>query len=328
MRHAAIKLGTEVTSPRQFEWTDLKYFLELVRSGTPASAARRLGVDHNTVRRRVTALESALQSRLFSSRGPTYDLTVQGDHLFKYAEAIEALTIRAEEAITSSDLAISGIVRVGAPNCFGSYFLARKLAELSIANPDLRLKVVVLPQVVNLSNRDADIAILLTPPNQLRQIIRKLTDYTMRIYSSAEYLLDAPPISTIEDLQHHRFVGYIPDLLDAPQLDVLPQLGKEMEAHFESASISAQIEAVAAGAGLCILPDFIASNHPKLQVVLGDSFSLKRDYWLAIHPEMINLARVRAVVDYIVESVRSDPLFCKDYHEVRLPDSQEPARNT
>ena len=296
---------------RQFEWTDLRYFLELVRAGNPTSAGRRLKVDHNTVRRRVSALEDALQARLFSSRGPTYALTVEGDCLFKYAEAIEALTIRAEEAVMTSDLAISGTVRVGAPNCFGSFFLARRLAGMSLAQPDLRLKVFVLPPILNVSNRDAEVSILLTRPNQMRQIVRKLTAYTVRIYAAAEYIQNGPPLNGLDDLQHHRFIGYVPDLLDAPQLDVLPQLGEGIEAHFESTSISAQMEAAAAGAGLCVLPDYVASSHPELQLVLGDAFCLKREYWLAIHPEMINLARVRAVIDFIVESVRSESaLFC------------------
>lgn len=297
---------TATSKFRQFEWTDLRYFLELVRAGNPTSAGRRLKVDHNTVRRRVSALEDALQARLFSSRGPTYSLTVEGDCLFKYAEAIEALTIRAEEAVMTSDMAVSGLVRIGAPNCFGSFFLARRLARWSLTQPDLRLKVSVLPPMSNVSNRESEVSILLTRPNQMRQIVRKLTDYTVRIYAAPEYLRDAPPLNSVDDLQHHRFVGYIPDVIEAPQLDVLPQLGEGLEAHFESTSVAAQLEATAAGAGLCVLPDFVATSYPGLEAVLADSFSLKREYWLAIHPEMINLARVRAVIDFIVESVRSE----------------------
>lgn len=296
---------------RPFEWTDLKYFLELVRAGNPSSAARRLKVDHTTVRRRVAALEAALQARLFSLRGPNYELTVDGDRLLKYAEAVEALTLRVEDEIASSDRAISGLVRIGAPDGFGAYFLAKRLAQLSLSHPDLRLKVVVLPQIVNLSNREADIAISLSPPNQLRQIIRKLTDYNLRIYSSPDYLSKSSPINSAADLPQHRFIGYVPDNLYAPELDVLPHVGESVEAHFESTSIVAQIEAAAAGAGLCILPDFIASADSRLQLVLADSFCLKREYWLVIHPEMINLARVRAVIDFLVECVRSEPeLFC------------------
>lgn len=292
---------------RQFEWTDLRYFLELVRSGNPTAAGRRLQVDHNTVRRRVSALEDALKAKLFNSRGPSYSLTVEGDRLYKYAEAIEALTIRAEEAVATSDLAVSGTVRVGAPNCFGGYFLARRLAQWSTTQPDLRLKVLVQPPNVNLSSRDTEVSVLLTRPNQLRQIVRKLTDYSVHLYASPTYLASAPPLNGLDDLPHHRFVGYIPDLLDAPQLDVLPQLGDGTEAVFESSSISAQLEATAAGAGLCVLPDFVASTYPGLEPVLQNAFGMTREYWLSIHPEMINLARVRAVIDIIVESVRQEP---------------------
>jgi len=298
---------TIVNRMRQFEWTDLRYFLELVRAGNPTSAGRRLKVDHNTVRRRVSSLENALQARLFSARGATYALTVEGDRLYKYAEAIEALTIRAEESMmTSGDVAVSGTVRIGAPNCFGGYFLAKRLSSWAATQPDLHLKLLVLPPSVNLSNRDTDVSIVLTRPNQMRQIVRKLTDYSVQIYASAPYLRDCPPLNSPDDLPHHRFVGYIPDLLDAPQLDMIPQLGEGIEAHFESSSISAQLEATAAGGGLCVLPDFVASRYPQLQPVLPESFNMKREYWLSIHPEMINLARVRAVIDFITEAVRSE----------------------
>jgi len=283
----------------------------LVRAGNPTAAGRRLSVDHNTVRRRVSALEDGLQTRLFSSRGPTYDLTVEGDCIYKYAQAMEALTIRAEEAVATSDLAVSGTVRVGAPHCFGSFFLASRLARWSLDQRALHLKVFILATALSPSNRDAEVTILMNRPKQMRQIVRKLTDYTVHLYASPEYLAQGPALRNLDDLKQHRFIGYMPDLVDAPQLDVLPQFGEGIEAHFESTSISAQLEATVASCGLCVLPDFVARDHLGLQQVLPDEFSLTREYWLAIHPEMINLARVRAVIDFIVESVRSEAdLFC------------------
>lgn len=296
---------------RQPEWNDLRYFLELVRAGNPSAAGRRLKVDHTTVRRRVAALEASFQARLFSSRGPTYELTAEGDRLLKYVETMEAMMMRVQDEIASSDRAISGTVRLGASDGFGAYFLANRLAQFSLSHPELRLKIVILPQGVNLSNREADIAISLSPPNQMRQIVRKLTEFTVRVYSSAQYLEKSASINSVADLAQHRFINYIPDHLYAPELDVLPQLGESIEAHFESTSIVAQVEATAAGAGLCMLPDYIAARDGRLQCVLPDGFRLSREYWLVIHPEMINLGRVRTVIDFLVESVRSEAdLFC------------------
>jgi len=291
---------------RQFEWSDLKFFLELVRSGNPASAGRRLRADHTTVRRRVAALEDALQARLFSSRGPIYDLTPEGDQLLRYAEAIETLTIRAEDDIGRRDLALSGTVRIGAPDGFGALFLASRLAELAATHPDLQLQVVILPRVVNLSNREADIAIGYSPPNQQRQIVRRLTNYRLRLYASPTYLAAHPAIEKSDDLPQHRFIGYIRDMLTDVELDVVPTMGENIPSSFESTNIMAQMEAAAAGLGLCVLPDFIARGDSRLTPVLADSFKIVRQFWLIIHPETINLARVRAVIDFITESVRRE----------------------
>lgn len=291
---------------RQFEWSDLKFFLELVRAGNPVSAGKRVRVDHTTVRRRVAALEDALQARLFSSRGPTYDLTPEGDQLLRYAEAIETLALRAEEEIGSRDLSVSGSVRIGAPDGFGSIFLAPRLAELSAASPDLQLQLIILPRVLNLSNREADIAIAYSPPSQHRQIVRRLTNYRLRLYAAPHYLAAHPPIETLEDLSGHRLIGYMREVLSDVELDVIPIMGETASAAFESTSVVAQIEAAVSGLGVCVLPDFLASPDPRLTPVLGDSFSLMRQFWLVIHPEMINLARVRTVIDFITERVRRE----------------------
>ena len=290
----------------QFDWNDLRFFLELVRTGSPSSAGRRLKADHTTVRRRIDSLEDALRARLFASRGPSYELTAEGDRLLKYAEAIETLANRAQGEIANSDLAVSGTVRVGAPEGFGAFYLAPRMANLMIDYPELQIQLAVLPRVVNLSNREADIAVALSPPSQQRQIVRKLAKYRLGIYASEDYLRNHPPIAVVGDLSSHSFISYVPDLLYTPELDLLPQLGTPVNAAFELTSINAQIQATKAGAGLCVLPVFMAAMEPQLRRVLWSEFKLMREFWLVIHPEVVNLARVRSVIDFITEQVRRD----------------------
>lgn len=298
---------------RDFEWSDLKFFLELVRAGNPSSAGRRLHADHSTVRRRVAALEDALHARLFANRGPVYDLTPEGEQMLRYAEAIESLAIRAEEEVSQRDLAVSGTVRIGAPDGFGALFLAPRLAALGKTYPDLRFHVVILPRVVNLSNREADIAVSHSQPNQQRQVVRRLTNYRLRLYAAPEYLAAHPPIEKLDDLSQHRFIGYVRDLIADADLDLVPSPESAAPSVFESTNILAQRESAAAGLGLCVLPDFVASRDSRLVPVLPDAFSVTRQFWLVIHPEMINLARVRTVIDFVVESVRSErALFLGD----------------
>jgi DNA-binding transcriptional LysR family regulator len=100
-------------------------------------------------------------------------------------------------------------------------------------------------------------------------------------------------------------ISYVPELAYAPELDFFPELMLDDNADFESSSIVAQMEATAAGAGISILPDYIAMQDSRLHLVMPD-FSLLRQYWLIVHPEMVNLARVRAVIDFITDNVRKD----------------------
>jgi DNA-binding transcriptional LysR family regulator len=290
----------------QFDWNDLKFFLELVRTSSPSEAGRRLRADHTTVRRRIDALEEALCTSLFAARGTSYALTPEGDQLLQYAEAIESLAIRAEDQLANSSLAITGTVRIGAPEGFGQFYLAPRMSALKALYPELQVQLIMLPRVIKLSNREADLAVALSRPTEQRQIVRKLCSYRVGIYASKEYLRDHAPISALADLSGHSFIGYVADLLYTPELDMLPQIAGSPRVSFESTSVIAQIQATVTGVGLCILPTFMAAADPRLHTVLPDEFSPEREFWLVIHPEMVNLARVRAVIDFIAERIRRD----------------------
>jgi DNA-binding transcriptional LysR family regulator len=308
----------------QFNWDDLKFFIELVRSGSPSAAGRKLRADHTTVRRRVLALEDALQARLFSTRGQNYGLTVEGDRLLHYAEAIEGLATRAREDVSKSDTAVAGTVRVGAPDGFGSHFLSSRMPALAALHPQLKIQLIMLPRHMNLTNREADMAIALETPNQHRQIIRKLTDYKLYIYGSESYLEGHAPIVGRDDLKNHPFVGYVPDLIYSPKLDYLAELDPAFVAAFESTNVISQMQAIKSGAGLGILPSFLAATEPSLRPVLADDFSIDRQFWLVIHPEAINLTRVRTVIDFVAESVRRERrLFRQPYWDQATASDEE-----
>ncbi|SCW70036.1 DNA-binding transcriptional regulator, LysR family [Sphingobium faniae] len=298
---------------KPFEWGDLLFFLELVRTGSPSAAGKKLKVDHTTVRRRISALEDGLRARLFTVKSGPQQLTEEGERLLAYAESMETLILRAVEEVADRDLAISGTVRVGVPEGFGTRFLAARLAGFCAANPELDVKLMVLPRALNMSNREADIAIDFGMPHQQRKIARKLMDYQVSIYASPAYLDGAPPLEAIGDISEHRLVGYIDELnndskntLEAAFTDC-PRIG------FASTSIEAQKEAIKAGYGIGILPDFLVTNDDGLVKPLPKEMSARKEFWMIMQPEMINLARVRTVIDFIVEEVRKDrDIFISD----------------
>lgn len=294
----------------EFDWNNLRAFLAVARTGRLTAAASRLGQDHATISRRIAALEGALRARLFD-RSPTgYALTAHGETLMPRAEAMESLALAAQAEVGEADLAVTGAVRIGAPEGFGSYFLAPRMAALADRHPEIEIQLVAIPGLVSLSKREADIAVTLSPPREGRLLTRKLTDYRLSLYGAPAYLDARPPIVTRADMKDQRFIGYIEDLLYAPELDYMEAPDVDIHVRLKSSNLIAQLQATLAGAGLCVLPDFIAADQPGLVRVLPEHVGLTRSLWLVTHQDLKALARIRVVTDFMVEEVkRARPAF-------------------
>lgn len=290
----------------EFDWNNLRAFLAVARTGRLTAAAARLSLDHATVSRHIAALEGALKARLFE-RAPTgYTLTAQGERLLATAEGVESLTLAAEAEVKGADLSLAGTVRIGAPEGFGSYFLAPRLAALADLHPELEVELVAIPGVLSLSKREADIAVSLSRPREGRLLARKLADYGLGLYGAPAYLDSHPPLRTRADMSAHRFVGYIPDLLYAPELDYMDAPDARIAVRLRSSNLIAQLRATLAGAGLCVLPHFIADQEPGLRRVLPDQVGLTRAFWLLTHADLASVARVKTVAGFIADAVRLD----------------------
>lgn len=289
----------------RFDWDDLRFFLAVARSGRLTAAARRLGADHATVSRRIGSLEASLKAKLFERRPQGYALTHHGEQLLAKAESMETEALSIQSEIGGADLALSGIVRVGAPDGFGATFLAARLARLAASHPELELQLVAMPRLLSLSKREADIAVTLAPPKEGKVVARKLTDYRLHLYGTTDYLAARPPIVSRQDLVAHQIVGYIDDLIFTPELDYLDEVERGLRATLQSSNLIAQMQATLAGAGLCVLPDFMAAGEPRLVPVLPQAIALLRTFWLVVHADLKDVARVRTVVDFIVRETKA-----------------------
>jgi DNA-binding transcriptional LysR family regulator len=289
-----------------FDWTDLRYFLELHRTGRLNLAARRAGVDQTTVARRIQALERSVGTQLFDHTTAGYRLTEAGLKLLPHAEAMESTGIAIEEEIAGRDYAISGLVRIGATEGVGSHFLAQRLPAFNERLPDVEVDLISLPRFVNLSNREADIAIGQERPLSGRLVASKLTDYVLKLYAAPGYLARHAPITALKDLDGHAFVTYVDDLLYTKELRYLDSVCRAPRLALKSTSILAQYYAATAGAGLAILPAFLVPAESRLEVVLEGEVQLTRSYWMSTRSEMIKLARVRAAWDFLKELVERE----------------------
>lgn len=149
------------------DWDQLRFFLELARAGRLVIAARRMGVDHTTVSRKVQALEKALGIPLFLREPDGYKLTEAGRSLLVQAEAMESAFVGISQSLAGSkEQPLSGQVRVGTTEGYGSMILAAQLSRLSHRHPDLKIDLLALPRALQLSRNEADIVITLERPER------------------------------------------------------------------------------------------------------------------------------------------------------------------
>jgi DNA-binding transcriptional LysR family regulator len=228
------------------------------------------------------------------------------------AETVESAILSAR-VIASEDAQIAGSVRVGAPDGFGTIFLAPLLADLSRRHSQLNVEIFAIPRRFSLSKREAEIAISLSIPQQIRVVSRRLTDYHLYVYASRSYLESRAPIKGKEDLLNHPFIGYSEEIF-APEVDYLDVIGPDVGARIRSMSLVAQAYAALGGAGLCILPAFFEQAFPSLIPVLPDQVSLTRSFHVHIHEDHRQAPAIRAVANFIVEQVEGHAALFREKH--------------
>ncbi len=285
----------------RLNWDDLRVFLAVARSGQLLSAAKRLGVNHATVSRRLQQLESGLGQTLVHRRTHGCDLTDAGRQLQAVAERMERDVLSVGEGEASD--AINGTVRVGAPDGFGLQFIAPRLGQLAERHPGIRVELVPMGRSVSISRREADLVVTLARPDQASVIARKLVDYELGLYASHDYLTRAGRPGSGDDLPVHRLVGYVDDLVYSDVLDYTREFSPRWRTDVAIASAVGQLEAVLGGAGIGILHRYIAEEHASLERVLP-ALEVTRSYWLARHESTRAMGAINAVADFLVESVR------------------------
>lgn len=261
-------------------------------------------LNHATVARQVTALEKSLKVKLLERHSSGCVLTAAGEALVAAAERAESEFLKVGASIAGLAEAITGTVRVGAPDGLGNYFLADQLGALAAKHPGLIIQLVPLPRTFSLSRREADIAITLDRPKQGRLILSKLTDYTLSVYAAESYLSREGPIEKQSDLTGRLFVTHVEDFAYSRALDYASVLGTLMSRRYECGSVVAQIEAIRSGHGVGILHDYAASSYPELQRLLPD-VRFVRSYWLTSHPDTHDTRRVQEVHRCIMASVKA-----------------------
>lgn len=287
-----------------FDWDDMRIFLEIQRTGRLNRAAKRLGSSHTTVARRLKAMEAKFGLSLFDDTEDGLVPSEFGQQVLSHAQDMEAAaTAIADQAdrLTGSG---SKCVRVGAPDGFGNAVLSHILPQYMAADPSMEVELVPIPVTHKLWRRDVDIAISLDRPQTGRLVMRKLTDYDLRLYAGPAFFNDKPRPKSREDLRELPFVGYVDELLYTRELDFNTIILPGLNIVYRGATVKAQFDAVRGNVGLGVLPCFMA-RESDLEPVLPEEITFSRTYWLLYPEEYRDLERIRSVSDYIVGATRN-----------------------
>ncbi len=283
-------------------WDDLKVFLAVARGEGLSRAARDLRMDPATVGRRVSRLEERLGTMLFLKSPQGYALTEAGERMLAPAEAAESAVASGIGAVTGQGDSLTGQIRIGAPDGCANFLLPQVCAKIQRDNPGLEIQILALPRVVNLSKREADLAITVSAPDAGRLTVQKMADYHLSLAVPKELAAD---ITSVADLRQLQTVGYIPDMIFDKELDYLSELGVP-HVQLASNSFSVQLMLMRAGGGAGIAHDFAIPFAPELRLVLKDQIRLSRSYYLVRHVADRNSNRIRRISDALISGMRSE----------------------
>lgn len=290
---------------QDMNWDDMRIFLSVARQESLSRAAKFLRLDPATVGRRIARLEREMDAVLFVKSPQGYVATPAGEQLYAHAEAAEQAMAGALADVRGETQGLTGTIRVGAPDGCATFLLPHVIHRIIAENPGLDVQIVALPRVFNLSKREADMAIGVSRPRAGRLRIQKISDYSLHLAASRDYLAGRPPITGRAELAGHPVVGYIPDMIFDRELDYLAELGLD-KVDVASNLVSVQLGLLRAGAGIGVVHDFALPDAPELELILPDELVLTRAFWLIRHDDDARVERLNRFAQALTEGLRAE----------------------
>ncbi len=285
-------------------WDDIRVFLHVGRANSLTAASKQLKMDPSTLGRRIMRLEEQMSAQLFVKTPQGYDLTGAGQRLMDHASDMELSSLSAQEIMQGPTDQLSGVVRIGAPDGSANFLLPEVCAEISTENPDLEIQILALPRVLNLSKREVDMAITVSPPTAGRLLVQKVADYHLHLAAHTDYIATHPDLAQIENLKDHPIIGYIPDLIFDKELDYMADMGLQPAPVLASNSVSVQINMINQGAGIGVMHDFAMPNFPDIQFIHKETLSLSRSFYLVRHEGDRRVGRLNRFADRLAQGLR------------------------
>ncbi len=280
------------------DWNDFRLVLALARQGSLPKAAVALKVNPSTAYRRLNALENRLGTRLFARDDGSYLPTETGDRMALAAERIEAEALTLAREISGGDRRLAGCLRVTASETLAFGVLTEILGQFRTAHPGIQIELTVDNRELDLSRREADVALRASRPAQPHLFGRKLADIAWGLYGSREYLEGHGAPAELGELNRFSIIGWEADA----RVKAAEWLTATVPAEcivYASNSLINQCSAAKASIGLAVLPCYLGDREPLLRRVMPAPLPLTRELWLITHRDLRHAARVRAFFDLV-----------------------------
>ena len=288
------------------DWDKLKIFHAVTQAGSFTKAADVLNLSQSAISRQIQSLEYELKTTLYERHARGLSLTDNGEILYKTANEVISKIKEVESDLMDKKDKPSGKIVVTTVVGFGGIWLTPRIQEFMEKNPDIEVELIVTDQELDLSTREADIAIWMRQPKQLNYIQKKLIDINYHIYGSSKYLEKFGVPRTVKDLDKHNLITYgrgTPSPLS--QKEWILKLGTKIKRKsvMKVNNIYALLLAVDSGVGLAALPDYMTIGKPGLVKVLGEINGPKYEAHFVYPQSLKNVARVQAFRDFIFNKV-------------------------
>jgi DNA-binding transcriptional LysR family regulator len=277
------------------DWDDVRYFLAAARGGSVRAAAGRLGVNHATVLRRIAQLEDRLGTQMFEKLPSGYRLTAAGEEVLELAEQMEASSHQLETRVFGRDQSVRGLLRVTLPPFLATHLLMPDLADFARMHPDIEMEIVSTGDVVNLTNREADVAI---------RIVSDRKTLPLNLHG-----LKGPELFAGVYMSRDRLAAWragAPDPIRPIVIGVqgVPDWANEGEVRatgvsFRTPDAEAQIAAARQGIGMTRLPCFVGDADRLLARVPGIDLKAHATLWLLTQGEARKTERVRLFTEFV-----------------------------
>ncbi len=283
------------------QWDDLRIFLAVARDGSISGAAKRLGVQHSTVSRRIRSLEEMLATRLIERKTSGYELTEAGEELKLSASKVEVEILDVEGALSGQETGVSGELRVTAINNMASSILMPMFTRFSAVYPDIELHIVVSNKFARLAERDADIAIRLTNAPTDTLIGTRLVTVASAVYGERKYCSALTSGSAEKKWLGIECCGFHTSWTK----EACPEQNHTLFVDDTLLTLAALKE----GAGLAYLPCFLGDSDPALMRFYPPEKKHDLGLWLLYHRDLRRTKRVRLFREHMLREVADTAAF-------------------